>query len=235
MVDHWPVSTILDESEQKLIKEHREGKTMYLSDAEKEMVTALRREQEIIVNEQNEQSPNMKAVEEMERLREYVKENYNGLKSLDYKDVVDAACELIRRNNEKLDIISSRMGYRFDLYQNAAAETAIYPGKGTPLGLIYCALKLSGEAGEVAENVGKAIRDDGLIGVLDKDGTNLFADDLTESRRNKLKLELGDVLWYVSQAAKELGFTLEEIAQANLEKLGNRAKNGTLKGSGDDR
>lgn len=38
----------------------------------------------------------------------------------------------------------------------------------------------------------------------------------------------GDVLWYVSQLAKELGSTLSEVALSNLEKLEGRAEQGTL-------
>jgi NTP pyrophosphatase (non-canonical NTP hydrolase) len=47
--------------------------------------------------------------------------------------------------------------------------------------------------------------------------------------------ELGDVLWYVSQIASELGLELEEIAEANLEKLLSRQRRGVLSGSGDER
>ena len=47
--------------------------------------------------------------------------------------------------------------------------------------------------------------------------------------------ELGDVLWYVAQLASELDLDLDEIAQANLEKLLSRQRRGVLSGSGDDR
>jgi len=46
---------------------------------------------------------------------------------------------------------------------------------------------------------------------------------------------LGDVLWYVSQLADELGFGLEAIAEANLEKLKSRAARNVISGSGDQR
>jgi NTP pyrophosphatase (non-canonical NTP hydrolase) len=118
-------------------------------------------------------------------------------------------------------------------YQQRAATTAIYPGKGTALGLMYCALKLNGEAGEVAENVGKALRDDGLI--LKVDVLAFVPQPLSEERRLKLKKELGDTLWYIAMAAQELGFTLAEIAGDNLAKLADRQARGVLQGSGDNR
>lgn len=106
-------------------------------------------------------------------------------------------------------------------YAEHAIATAIYPGRGTTLGVAYCALKLSGEAGEVAEAIGKSIRDD--------------AGTITPERREHLKRELGDVLWYVSALASELGFSLQVIADTNLAKLADRAMRGVLGGSGSNR
>jgi NTP pyrophosphatase (non-canonical NTP hydrolase) len=87
--------------------------------------------------------------------------------------------------------------------------------------LSYPALGLAGEAGEVAEHAKKAIRDDGGM--------------LSGERRQAMAKELGDVLWYVSQLASELGLELEDVAQANLEKLLSRQRRGVLSGSGDER
>lgn len=86
---------------------------------------------------------------------------------------------------------------------------------------IYPTLGLCGEAGEVADKVKKVIRDD----------NGVFSDPVRES----LKLELGDVLWYVAQLASELGFDLDTIARANLEKLASRAARNVIAGSGDQR
>ncbi|MCW3068345.1 MAG: hypothetical protein JWL67_970 [Solirubrobacterales bacterium] len=47
--------------------------------------------------------------------------------------------------------------------------------------------------------------------------------------------ELGDVLWYVAQIASELGLDLDQVAEANLEKLLSRQRRGVLSGSGDER
>lgn len=120
-----------------------------------------------------------------------------------------------------------------DDYQDAAASTAVYPGAGTIFGLSYVALKLNGEAGEVAENVGKALRDD-RYGQPDPTSTTGEV-GLTDSRRQKLLLELSDVLWYVAMTAKELGYSLGFVAQTNLSKLSSRQQRGTLQGSGDFR
>ena len=53
--------------------------------------------------------------------------------------------------------------------------------------------------------------------------------------REAIKLELGDVLWYVAQLASELGYEMDEVAEANLQKLSSRAARGRIGGSGDQR
>jgi NTP pyrophosphatase (non-canonical NTP hydrolase) len=108
---------------------------------------------------------------------------------------------------------------RFSEYQERSRATAVYPDAGS--NIVYPALGLCGEAGETAEKVKKAIRDD--------------AGTLTEERRAAIAAELGDVLWYAAQLATEAGLDLEEIAEANLEKLASRQRRAVLHGSGDDR
>jgi NTP pyrophosphatase (non-canonical NTP hydrolase) len=103
-------------------------------------------------------------------------------------------------------------------YQRLSRRTAEYPRAAW---LAYPALGLAGEAGEVAEHAKKAIRDD--------------AGQVSEERRAAMAKELGDVLWYVAQLASELKLDLDEIAQANLDKLLSRQQRGVLSGSGDDR
>lgn len=109
----------------------------------------------------------------------------------------------------------------FDEYQRRTQDTAIYPGQGTVDGLVYATLGLVGEAAEVANKVKKILRDNG--GVLTPEIAMAIGD------------ELGDVQWYLAQAAKELTFSLEEIAATNLAKLDARKRSGTLQGSGDRR
>lgn len=106
-------------------------------------------------------------------------------------------------------------------YQGSAMLTAIYPNKGSLLGLIYCTLKLNGEAGEIAEKIGKILRDD--------------YGKISDEKRMDLIKELGDVLWYIANLANELGVDLEVVADINLKKLAQRKANNTLRGSGDNR
>lgn len=120
-----------------------------------------------------------------------------------------------------------------DEYQSRTSDTAIYPGKGTPLGLIYCGLKLAGEAGEVAEKIGKAIRDDDMIETDDQ--VTAYMNGMGHEREQAIKGELGDVLWYVARLARELGFDLSDVAQSNIDKLADRKQRGVLSGDGDNR
>ncbi len=111
--------------------------------------------------------------------------------------------------------------FTFKNYQNKAIHTLLYPGSGEIQGLLYVALGLNGEAGEVAEKVKKILRDN--------------KSEVDSARREDLILEAGDVLWYIAGLCHELGVSLEEVAKRNVEKLDNRHKKGTLQGSGDHR
>ena len=78
-----------------------------------------------------------------------------------------------------------------------------------------------GEAGEVSEKIKKVIRDD--------------QGHVTPEKKEEIKKELGDVLWYLSQLSKELGIKFSEVASGNLEKLASRKIRGKLQGDGDNR
>jgi NTP pyrophosphatase (non-canonical NTP hydrolase) len=78
------------------------------------------------------------------------------------------------------------------------------------LALATWGLGVSGEAGEVSDLIKKHI---GHSAPLDRD---------------KLLLELGDVLWYVSAIAQHCGLTLEQVAKANEDKLARRFPGGVF-------
>ena len=119
------------------------------------------------------------------------------------------------------DVENPALESDLNIYQAKAISTAIYPSRGSLWGMIYCTLKLNGEAGEVAEKIGKILRDNN--------------GKISDEKRIDLIKELGDVLWYIANLANELSVTLDDVAQINLDKLAQRKANNTLHGSGDNR
>ena len=122
----------------------------------------------------------------------------------------------------------------FDEYQKKAHETAQYPIlyllkptkiPNEPLvnnqNWIYPALGLAGESGELLNKLKKIIRDN--------DG------EIYPMTMIDLAIELGDILWYVSELATLLEVNLGVIAEHNIKKLTKRAENKTIKGNGDNR
>lgn len=99
----------------------------------------------------------------------------------------------------------------------------------------YMLLNLVGEVGEFASKIAKHIRK-GEAGIGSGDTPNQFyftdkANFLTD--RVALRKEAGDILWQLSGLCKVMGWDLEAVAQENLAKLAERAKNGTIAGNGD--
>lgn len=107
-----------------------------------------------------------------------------------------------------------------DEYQKLATRTASVTD-GTVLQLYDLGLGVAGEAGELAEKLKKSIRDDGAT--------------ISEERKMAIKGEIGDVLWYLSQLSRALGFSFSDVAEANIDKLWKRYNSGTIGGSGDNR
>lgn len=108
----------------------------------------------------------------------------------------------------------------FNEYQKESRKLNIYPNGS--VGFLAHTLGICDEAGEVAGKVKKQIRDK-------KENFT------TKEFRGNMKAELGDVLWYIANTAKDLGITLEDIANYNIEKLKDRKNRGVLGGSGDER
>ena len=105
-----------------------------------------------------------------------------------------------------------------DEYQHKALSTNINPGTHIFFDRMF---GLVGEAGEMADKVKKWIRDDQA--------------DWNKLDKDMMVAELGDVLWYVATLADTLGYSLDEVAAKNVQKLASRQKRGRLSGAGDER
>lgn len=91
-------------------------------------------------------------------------------------------------------------------YQDAVQRTK-HPDDGV-IGLATSGLGVAGEAGEVADLIKKQI------------GHGHAAD------AERIKKELGDVLWYAADIGTRYGWRLQEIAEANIVKLQQRYPDG---------
>ncbi len=103
-------------------------------------------------------------------------------------------------------------------YQQKAMVNKVY-GYGSTI--IYPALGLGNEAGEVQGKIKKVLRDN--------DG------NFDDENRAKIADECGDVLWYLAALADDLGYTLQQIAEMNIAKLDSRRERNMIHGSGDNR
>lgn len=113
--------------------------------------------------------------------------------------------------------------YTFAQYESEVSAFAQYPNLGD--NLIYPALGLVGEAGEVAEKIKKLWRNQ----------NKMSAKECAPADLQELAKEVGDVLWYIQALARELGIPLAEIAANNSKKLSDRAARNVIKSAGDNR
>lgn len=113
---------------------------------------------------------------------------------------------------------------RLDEYSQAAISTLLsehgLSEDMTPT-LLSQVFGLVGESGEVAEKFKKLIRD--------KQGV------ISEPDKQEVLKELGEVLWYINSISNQLGSSLEEVAQINLDKVLSRKQRNQTGGSGDNR
>lgn len=95
-------------------------------------------------------------------------------------------------------------GLYFNEYQLAANSTASYKDPSFPE---YA----------VPEEVGELMHE---FAIVKRKGVELNVENV--------KGEIGDVLWGLSQLARECGLTLEECAEHNMKKLAKRLEEGTI-------
>lgn len=123
-------------------------------------------------------------------------------------------------------------------YQQKAMETCM-PSCDN---ISYMLLNLVGEVGEFSSKIAKAIRKEDIYIGGQKDMKGLsklciyphFIPEFVEFNEELMK-EAGDMLWQLFGVFSALGWSAEDIAVGNLEKLADRAKRGKIEGNGDNR
>ena len=69
----------------------------------------------------------------------------------------------------------------------------------------YMALGLGGEVGELLNEIKKLERDDNNI--------------VTTNRKEKILLEMGDILWYLQGLGRRFDISIETMLNSNIDKL----------------
>ena len=98
---------------------------------------------------------------------------------------------------------------QFDEYRDLAGRTAVsVTDENYHPQLAMCGLGVSGEAGEITDEIKKICFHDHKID------------------KQQLMKEMGDVLWYLAHLCRILGVSFDEVAQMNIDKLKKRYPNG---------
>lgn len=88
--------------------------------------------------------------------------------------------------------------------------------------LMYAALALTGEAGEVAEKIKRVARGD-------------YNERNWDDVRHDIALEMGDVMYCIVMLCCEMTLPLNDVLKMCIDKHLSRAARGTIKGEGDNR
>lgn len=121
-------------------------------------------------------------------------------------------------------------------YQDKAMATCMPESDN----LFYMLANLQGEVGEFASKAAKHMRK-GKLHITttkrDEEGRILHTQiwNITDDERKLLRDELGDIQWQLAGLAHVMGFSLEEVAEKNLEKLASRKQRNLIDGDGDER
>ena len=125
-------------------------------------------------------------------------------------------------------------GLTMNGYQEAAMKTCMR----TCRNFSYMMLNLVGEVGELASKVAKDIRRGGVeIGttMCENEMIPRMNQDEWWDRQDEYMAEAGDILWQLSGLCEVMGWSLEDVAQGNLDKLASRKQRGVIDGNGDNR
>ena len=145
---------------------------------------------------------NFKYVFEVARLGKKIKEKEHEKQMDEIDNLIKGAAKAQNR------YVPYRPAYSMNQYQIDTLRTASVKNNNVDFEAMICSMGLAGEAGEVADYLKKVYGHDHP---MDKE---------------RLKKELGDVLWYISRMASLFGMSLDEVAQENIAKLKTRYPNG---------
>ena len=118
------------------------------------------------------------------------------------------------------------------MYQEKAMTTCMESSNN----FSYMFLNLVGEVGEFASKVAKEIRKGNLVigaTAMPNKIMPYLNEDEWWAKDEELMKEAGDILWQLSGLCSVMGWSLEEVAQMNLDKLAARKVAGTIDGNGD--
>ncbi|WDS60531.1 hypothetical protein BC6_00016 [Bacillus phage BC-6] len=119
------------------------------------------------------------------------------------------------KESKKYDVPQKKVPFTFSDFDRSVKRT--WKDQSFKDAVSNASLGLTGEAGEVADLIKKAIyHGRGFSEIPNSGGI----------QKKDVKDELSDVLFYVSAMAQEFGFTLEEVARHNKEKLEKRYEKG---------
>lgn len=114
-------------------------------------------------------------------------------------------------------------------YQEAAMTTCM-ESSNNPL---YMLLMLGEEVGELHGKFSKAIRRGHIEFNKNIAQGNFDTQSDAEEWNDLVKKEIGDCLWGIAGICSVMGWSLEDVAQMNLDKLAARKAVGTISGNGD--
>lgn len=114
-------------------------------------------------------------------------------------------------------------------YQDKAMSTCMESCEN----LGYMLTGLNAEVGEVNDKIAKSIRK-GEVAIT-RNNLCTWLDRTPKDWADSLKKEIGDCLWFIAGLSAVMGWTLEDVARANIDKLASRKERGVIDGNGDNR
>lgn len=100
----------------------------------------------------------------------------------------------------------------------------------------YMLLNLVAEVGEFVGKMAKHIRKgEAVMANNDFLFSKRMLETIEEQHTEELMKEAGDIIWQITGLCFTMGWDLEDVCQANLDKLASRKERGVIEGEGDNR